>query len=133
MPIPAEIPLSKFFHGDKLKEIESYNRERLESLVKGLRGIREEKITQWRKVYSGMPREKVKSFPWQNASNIVPQIVGSFADQLTAKIAIGTIGIDPIWAALLCGKFKREEKAEDQRAAIEEYMYYAGMGRPMST
>ena len=48
--------------------------------------IREVKITQWRKIYSGTPKEKTKSFPWQNASNVVPQIVGSFVDQLTAKI-----------------------------------------------
>ncbi len=126
MPIPAEIPVSKYFHGDKLNDIEKYLDSRLESLVRGLRGIREEKVTQWRKVYTGIPREKTKSFPWQNASNVVPQIVGSFVDQLTAKIAIGTLGIDPVWVAMLCGKFKREDRAEDQRAAVQEWLYYSG-------
>ena len=126
MPIPVEIPVSKYFHSDKLTEIDRYLDTRLESMVRGLRDIREDKIKQWRRVYSGRPREVTKSFPWQNASNIVPQIVGSFVDQLTAKIAIGTIGIDPVWVAMLCGKFKRGDRAEDQRAAVQEWLYYAG-------
>jgi hypothetical protein len=127
MPIPAEIPVSKYFHGDKLNDIEKYLDSRLESLVRGLRGIREEKVTQWRKVYTGIPREKTKSFPWQNASNVVVQLAGSFVDQLTAKILIGTISIDPLWAVLVVGKFARKENAEEQRAALEDFLAYTGM------
>src|SRR5262249_18701491 len=85
------------------------------------------KITTWRRIYSGTPREKTKSFPWQNASNLVPQIVGSFVDQLTAKIVMGIFGLDPLWAADLVGEYTREERAEEQRMAVEEWMAYAGL------
>lgn len=127
MPIPVEIPITKHFGKDTVTEIDRYVHDRLKSLVEGSRVIREDKIKQWRKVYAGTPREKNKSFPWPNCSNIVPPIVGSYVDQLTAKIVMGIFGIDPLWVAGLCGEFTKDEKAEEQRGAIEEWLSYAGL------
>lgn len=127
MPIPVEIPISKHFSPDRQREVREYLLARVESLVNGLRTIREDKITSWRRVYSGQPREKVKSFPWPNASNLVPQIVGSFCDQLTAKIVMGTIAIDPPWVAELVGTFDAGQEMEDKREAAERWLEYSGL------
>jgi hypothetical protein len=122
MPIPVEIPIRKEFSEERIKEIEKYLGERLESRVRGLRGVREDKITTWRKVYDGTPREKSKSFPWQNASNVVIKLVRSFTDQLVAKIVMGTIAMDPVFVAELVGEFEREMRAEEQRDAIQSWL-----------
>jgi hypothetical protein len=127
MPIPAEIPISKTFTQQYVREIEHYAAKRLESIHRGLMQLRGEKIQKWRKVYNGEPREKVKSFPWQNASNVVVQIVGSYVDQLVAKIVMGIFAVDPLFVADLAGEWQREEKAEEQRTAIEEYLAFVGM------
>lgn len=124
MPIPVEVPVSNLFSEERIKDIEGYARERIQSLVRGLRGIREDKINQWRKIYYGIPREKTKSFPWQNASNVVIQLVGSYVDQLAAKIVMGSVAMDPIFTAQLVGDFPKDVRAEDQREAVEEWLSY---------
>src|SRR5208337_1715675 len=103
MPIPSEVPVSTLFSDERIKDIEGYSKDRIQSLVRGLRGIREEKINKWRKVYNGTPREKTKSFPWQNASNVVIQLVGSYVDQLVAKIVMGSVAMEPLFTTELVG------------------------------
>lgn len=124
MPIPAEVPISKLFSDERIKDIEGYSRDRIQSLVRGLRGIREDKINKWRKIYNGIPREKTKSFPWQNASNVVIQLVGSYVDQLVAKIVMGSVAMEPLYHAELVGEFPKETNAETQRMAVEEWLAY---------
>lgn len=124
MPIPAEIPVAHLFSDERVKDIEGYAKDRIQSLVRGLRGIREDKIQKWRKVYNGTPREKTKSFPWQNASNVVIQLVGSYVDQLVAKIVMGTVAMDPLFVTELVGEFDKEVRAEEQRQSVEEWLSY---------
>src|ERR1700733_1263419 len=124
MPIPAEVPVSSVFSDERIKDIEGYAKDRVQSLVRGLRGIREDKLNKWRKVYSGLPREKTKSFPWQNASNVVIQLVGSYVDQLVAKIVMGSVAMEPLYHTELVGEFPKDERAEDQRVAVEEWLVY---------
>ena len=102
MPKPVEIPISRLLSEERVKDVHGYARKRLMNLIRGLRKIREVKISQWRKIYNGTPREKTKSFPWQNASNVVIQLVGSFVDQLVAKIVMGSVAMDPLLATHIC-------------------------------
>jgi hypothetical protein len=127
MPLPVEMPLSKHFGPDRLMEIEKYVDERLQALVMSLSDLRERKITQWRRIYQGMPLEKTKSFPWQNASNVVIQLVGSFSDQMLAKWLMSIFGIDPLWQVNINGIWEREERAEEKRAAIQDWLIFSGM------
>jgi len=127
MPIPAEIPIRKHFSAERAAEIERYAAKQLEAQIRGLRDIRVDKINRWRKIYLAVPREKTKSFPWQNASNLVIQLCGSFVDQLVAKIVMSEFGLDPFFPAELVGEFKQAQHAENQRTAIEQWMQYASL------
>lgn len=124
MPKPVEIPLSKVFSDERIKDIYGRAGKLLLSEVRSLRGIREDKVNKWRKVYNGTPREKTKSFPWQNASNVVIQLVGSFVDQLVAKIVMGSVAMDPLYDVDILGDFDREERAEEQRDSIQTWLPY---------
>src|ERR1700679_65797 len=117
MPLPAAIPIQKHFFKDTVADIEKHISRSVDSLLAEWKVLRETKITAWRRVYRGIPREKYKSFPWKGAANLVPRIVSSFTDQLTARLVMGLYGSDPLFAAGLLGTFKPEEKAEEQRAA----------------
>src|SRR6266403_721028 len=121
MPQLVEIQCSKYFSPDRLKEMEGYLTERLQSRIRGLQGVRDRKISAWRKIYDGTPREKTKSFPWQNASNIIIKLVRSFSDQLVAKIVMGTIAMDPVFEADVVGIFQQADHAEEMRLAIQEW------------
>src|ERR1700689_5132826 len=127
MPIPVEIPLTKHFSPERIAEIDGYCRDRLRGMKTGLREIREEKIQAWRKVWTGEPREKTQSFPWQNASNLVIQLVGSFESQLTAKIVMATIASEPLWVVDLLGEWARDEHGEEQRQAIADWLQFSGL------
>lgn len=127
MPLPVELPISKYFGPERCKEVHQHALDRIESLVRGLREVREEKVQKWRKIYYGIPREKTKSFPWQGASNLVVQLVGSYVDQLTAVLVMGILGIEPFWVASLAGQFETSEHAEDQRLAVEDWLCYSGL------
>ena len=122
MPLPVELPVSKHFPAERQAEIAKYVEDRLTALKQQLFELRERKITQWRRIYTGMPRERFKSFPWQNASNLVVQLVGSYVDQLKAKFIMSIFGVDPLFEVDLMGKWKREERAEEQREATQEWL-----------
>jgi hypothetical protein len=129
MPLPVELPVSKHWPktSDTYKGCEKYVEDRLEGLTQSLRDLRETKITQWRKVYTGQPREKSKSFPWQNASNVVVQLVGAFTDQMLAKWLMSIFGMDPLWEVGIIGDWPRKEHAEQQRTALQDWLGFAGM------
>src|SRR5215471_3114283 len=124
MPKPVEVPLSKVFSGDRIRDIQGRCQKLLLAEVRSLRDIREKKVSQWRKVYNGTPREKTKSFPWQNASNVVIQLVGSFVDQLVAKIVMGSVAMEPMFDVDILGEFSQDERAEQQRDAAQAWLSY---------
>ena len=129
MPLPIELPVSKHWpvKSDTYKGCEKYVEDRLEVLIQSLRDLREHKISQWRKIYTGQPREKYKSFPWQNAANVVVQLVGAFTDQMLAKRLMSTFGMDPLWSVGIVGDWPKKEHAEQQRTALQDWLDYAGM------
>lgn len=127
MPLPVELPLAKHFGPERIKEIEKYAEDRLRDLKISLSDLRERKISAWRRIYSGMPRESTRSFPWQGASNLVVQLVGSYVDQLKAKFLMSIFGMDPLWDLDIVGKWDRKEHAAEQKAALQEWMIYTAL------
>jgi hypothetical protein len=129
MPLPVELPVQKYWakSSDTYKEIEKYVDSRLQSLTMSLADLREKKITQWRRIYTGQPKEKTKSFPWQNASNVVVQLVGAFTDQMLAKWLMSIFGMDPLWEVGIIGNWDRKEHAEEQRQALQDWLGFTGM------
>ena len=127
MALPVELPVSKHFSADRIGDIALYVERRLDALANSWQDLREKKITQWRRIYLGKPREPSKSFPWQNASNVVIQLVGSYTDQCLAKWLMAIFGISPLWEVGVVGNWKRQERAEEQRAALQDHLGFVGI------
>lgn len=51
----------------------------------------------WMANYDGKPKEEVRSTPFYNASNFVPQLIRMHADILTARISGIVFGTSPFW------------------------------------
>lgn len=53
--------------------------------------------TRWMANYDGKPKEEVRSTPFYNASNFVPQLIRMHVDILTARVVGMVFGTTPFW------------------------------------
>lgn len=115
-------PVKTNFGKDIDTQLEKYVYDRISSIQEGTRQIRETDVKEWRRLLQGKPQQEKKSFPWENASNVVIGLSGTCKDILQAAI-IGSIwGILPIYVTSLVGSWDEQEQSEEQRNALEEAM-----------
>lgn len=117
-------PVKCTFGVDIDNSVKNFVHERIESIQNATRTLRETDVPEWRRLLQGKPSEEKKSFPWENASNVVIQISGTCQDILKAAIMGSIWGVLPIYNAALVGEWEENEKGEDQRNALEEAMVY---------
>lgn len=126
--MPLQTPVNVDFGSPEANEaLEKYVKDNIQALKEGLRTLHEEKVTNWRKLYRGVPKESTKNFPWKNASNVVIQLIGENCDIIRARI-LGTIfEIMPLWVTQLVGDWAKEAAGGEQQEAIQEFMNYVGL------
>ena len=57
----------------------------------------EEELAENHDIYMAEPKQKVKTFPWRGAANIVIPLVGITTDSIIARIVNTIFGVDPFW------------------------------------
>src|SRR5437667_9972017 len=124
---PLYKPVTVKFTSEGMTQLDDYVKEQVQSLINSHKELHEQKIPKWRDWYAGTPNEKFKSFPWENASNLVIQIIGTYVDMLKARVLGTTYEIMPLIVAGLVGDWEPQEQGEEQREAIEEFMNYVGL------
>jgi hypothetical protein len=104
-----------------------YVKDQVESLQHSWQPIKTQKLTKWRRLYRGIPKDEVRNFPWKNASNVVIQLIGENVGILKAR-TLGTIWeVMPLWPTGLVGDWDTEAKAGEQQEAVHEFMNLMGM------
>jgi hypothetical protein len=116
--VPDVIKLS--LQGDGATNFKLYIQDRLQEIKNGLRELHEVKLPEWRRIYEARPLESKKVFPFENASNLVPPLVGIHSDTLKARLMASIFRVRPIWSVKLHGDFAGE--AERLRMAVEDFM-----------
>ncbi|MDP2655819.1 MAG: hypothetical protein Q8P17_04885, partial [bacterium] len=94
--------------------------DNLRSTINGLRTFHETKLPLWRKIYEGEPLEKIRHFPFENASNLVVPLAAIHSDTLQARIMAAIFKLRPIWTLQVTGDF--EGDAEASRGLLENYL-----------
>jgi hypothetical protein len=122
MPLPKITQCSKYFGADACNDLSDYTIKYLESLRMQLRTVRTSKATDMRRILEGRPRESTKSFPWDNAANLVVQLVASFTDQLAARMVMGIWNTDPIFPVKVQGSIPAKLKPERKRELLEDFL-----------
>ena len=56
-----------------------------------------ERIARHEQLYLGQPKQKVKNFPWEKASNLVVPLVGTFVDAIFARHHNTLFNVPKIW------------------------------------
>lgn len=110
---PMELVTADFGE-DVNGEIESWLRESIRVFKETYQNLFEQKIPEFRRLYEGKPRDKTKSFPWPNASNLIVQVVGQHVDDMAARV----IGL--IWAVMPLAYFRYLIKSKDPHQDAEK-------------
>jgi len=120
--MPLTEPISVDFGVDGNISLDKFVYENILTLKAAFQDLHENKIPKWRRLAKGIPKDKVKEFPWPGASNTAIQLIGENIDILKA-IQIGSIyEVLPIWVAGLVGDWLETEKGEEQRRVYEDFM-----------
>ena len=79
-------PITADFGEDVNRDIEEWLHENLRVQKETFAVLFEKKVPEWRRLADGKPKDKVKSFPWPNASNLVVQVIGQRCDDIAARV-----------------------------------------------
>ena len=122
MPYQPPIKVSKAEWGkEEYEELCSFIKDKVKHLDMRLTAFRQEKLPEWVRLYKGRPKNKEVDWPWPSAANLVIQLIGTFSDELLARI-VGNIWLyDPLWTATIGGDIP-EKDGNDQRQVIEKFL-----------
>ncbi len=122
MSLPKITSCSEYFGTDSMNDLREYSFKYLDSLRTQLRTIRTSRVTDMRRILEGKPKEEIKSFPWQYASNVVVQLVASFTDQLAARMVMGIHNTLPIFPVKMLGMLPPDLQPEKKRELLEDFL-----------
>lgn len=113
------------FGSDGEAKLKRHLKDRILALEEGLTQLHQDKKTKWRKAYEAVPREKIRDFPFYNASNLIVPIIATFSDTLLARVMSAVLKTQPTWVAKIFGD--HPDIKDDVRMALEEFMGYVGV------
>lgn len=129
MPVTTPVNVADSFgkDSDSFRDLTKYVKDQVESLRHSWQPIRTQKLTKWRRLYRGIPKDETRNFPWKNASNVIIQLIGENVGILKAR-TLGTIWETmPLWPTGLVGDWDIEAQAGQQQEAVHEFMNLMGM------
>ena len=113
MPFNPPIRVSpKDFGKDNYDDLCRFIKEKIEHLDRRLSTFRTSTLPEYVRLYKGKPKSDNISWPWDNASNLVVQLIGTFSDELLARQMAGIWMYDPLWTANLAGDTPTKEGEE---------------------
>jgi hypothetical protein len=89
------VPLN--LSNDKLAEIANYLLDKFDFSVTARANQVDGSYKRWQDNYAAVPREKVRTTPFPNASNFVPQLIRMHTDILSARICGILFSCKPFW------------------------------------
>ncbi len=120
--LPRTVKVAEVFGPDTVADIRNYCFRTLDAMIHQLRTLRTSRATDMRRILEGRPREEIKSFPWQNSSNVVIQLVASFTDQLAARMVMGIHNTVPLFPLQVLGSMPAELQPERRRELLEDFL-----------
>ncbi|HEX4503159.1 MAG TPA: hypothetical protein VH187_18655 [Scandinavium sp.] len=79
-------PRTVSFPAGVKEAINKWLHRQIETLTKQNKNLFENEVPRWRKIVDGKPKEKNKSWPFPNCSNLVYGLVGETVDDLAARV-----------------------------------------------
>lgn len=127
--MPLLEPVVANFGTDGNKSLDEFVFSNLTALINSYMSLHTSEVQRWRRLTKGVPKDKKKDFPWENASNTIVQLIGENVDTIKA-VQLGTIyEILPLWTAGLVGTWPEDAKGEEQRSVTERFLDQMGLSK----
>jgi len=100
------------FPEDVNEAIKEWLYRQIEVRRKQLENRHKKKVPEWRRLAEGRPRDEKKSWPFENCSNLVHQIIGEACDDMAARV------MQIIWATapIIIYKYMMANKSPEETA-----------------
>lgn len=117
------------FGKDTNAAVNKWVHEQIETRSKQLERLHKNLVPEWRRIAEGKPRDEKKSWPFENCSNLVYQLVGQTTDDTSARV------VQLLWATSPLAIFRyftksasQDESARnsDKARILEQFIDYAG-------
>lgn len=109
---PPEQVLPSTFSSEMYEEICTFIKDKIDHLDRRLQTFRTEKLPEYIRLYKGRPKNMNADWPWPGAANLVIPIIGTYSDELLARVMGGIYMYDPLWAAVLSGDLSSKDGEE---------------------
>ena len=110
---------------EKEEALASYLDERIRELKNGMQELHEQKVVKWAMAYEARPREAVRQFPFQNASNLIIPIIAIHTETLHAQIMAAIFRTKPLVQTKIFGESR--EALDKEKEAYQEFMEYVAI------
>ena len=123
---PPILVRPKDFGKKEYEELCHFIKEKIEHLDRRLATFRTGTLPEYVRLYKGKPKNEEVNWPWEGASNLVVQLIGTFSDELLARQMAGIWMYDPLWTANLAGDTpskEGEEMKEIYQALLQDMAY----------
>lgn len=114
------IPQKVRFSDDVMVRLWSYVHKQIEYLSMESDSFRTVTIPEWARLLKGEPKAPKKAFPFENASNLVIQLIATRVEQLLSRAMI-IYAVDPLWSVGATGDMTGQA-ADDQAGMIQQFM-----------
>lgn len=125
MPYPAPVKvkvdsISGFTQAD-IDDLHYFIKANVKSIDSKLESFRTQRLPEYVRLYKGIPKEKESSFPWPGAANLVIQLIGTFCDELLARILGAIYMYDPLFSISLSGD-SPNKTGEEMKRVLEKFL-----------
>jgi hypothetical protein len=123
---PPILVKRKDFGADEYDELCKFIKENIEHYDRRLSTFRSSTLPEYVRLYKGKPKNDNVDWPWEGASNLVVQLIGTFSDELLARQMAGIWMYDPLFTANLAGDTPSkdgEEMKEIYQTMLSDFAY----------
>ncbi len=109
------------FSTETYAELVTFIKDKIAHLDRRLMTFRTDKLPEYVRLYKARPKNMEADWPWPGAANLVIPIIGTYSDELLARIMGGIWMYDPLWAAIMSGDLPAKD-TEDLKQITQDFL-----------
>lgn len=118
--MPLIKPREVKFSPENMDRLWDYVDKQIDYLLQESDSFRNNTLPEWTRLLKGVPDSETKNFPFENASNLVVQLIATRVEQLLSRVMI-IYSVDPLWSVAATGDVIGQE-ADAQAKVLEQFM-----------
>lgn len=118
---PPTLVTSSIVGVEAYEKLCHFIKEKSKHIDKRLLTFRTEKLPEYVRLYKARPKNENIDWPWPGAANLVIPIIGTYSDELLARIMGGIWMYDPLWATTISGDIATKD-GEELKQVMQNFL-----------